>query len=135
MRNVLPVPRRAGRQWWAVSPGPETGTRGVRGRRRRGLRRVRGGARFLMMERPLAGEVVNIGCGGRIRLLDVLEQMGRVLGKSVDPEFAPPRAGDVRHSSADIGRARALLGYEPVVAFGEGIERTLAWARSEGAAR
>jgi UDP-glucose 4-epimerase len=81
-------------------------------------------------EKPLMGEVVNIGCGGRIRLLDVLSTMGRVLGVCVAPEFGPPRAGDVRHSSADIGRAKALLGYEPVMPFEEGIRRTLEWARS-----
>ncbi len=81
-------------------------------------------------EQPLMGEVVNIGCGGRIRLLDVLAAMGRALGVRVAPEFGPPRAGDVRHSSADIGRAKALLGYEPVMPFEEGIRRTLEWARS-----
>lgn len=83
-------------------------------------------------ERPLMGEVVNIGCGGRIRLLDVLATMGKAMGVSVRPEFGPPRAGDVRHSSADIGRAGALLGYEPVMPFEEGIRRTLEWARAEG---
>jgi len=83
-------------------------------------------------ERPLMGEVANIGCGGRIRLLDVLAAMGRSLGVSVTPEFGPPRAGDVRHSSADIGRAKSLLGYEPIMSFEEGIGRTLEWAKSEG---
>jgi nucleoside-diphosphate-sugar epimerase len=56
--------------------------------------------------------------------------MGKALGVQVGPEFGPPRAGDVRHSSADIGRARALLGYEPVMSFEEGIRRTLEWAKS-----
>lgn len=80
--------------------------------------------------RPLAGEVINIGCGGRIRLLDVLAAMGRTLGVKVNPEFLPPRAGDVRHSSADISRAREILGYAPVVSFDEGIASTLSWARA-----
>ena len=79
--------------------------------------------------RPLAGEVINIGCAGRIRLVDVLAEMGAALGVKVDPEFLPSRAGDVRHSSADISRARDLLGYQPIVPFAEGIRRTLSWAR------
>lgn len=83
-------------------------------------------------EKPLMGEVANIGCGGRIRLLDVLAAMGKALGVEVRPEFGPPRAGDVRHSSADIGRARALLGYQPILPFEEGIRRTLEWAKAEG---
>jgi len=79
-------------------------------------------------EKALAGEVVNIGTGARISLLAVLKHMGEVLKVDSTPTFGPPRAGDVRHSSADISAARALLGYEPVVDFGEGIKRTLGWA-------
>jgi nucleoside-diphosphate-sugar epimerase len=55
--------------------------------------------------------------------------MAEVLNVDSTPTFGPPRAGDVRHSSADISAARSLLGYEPVVDFGEGIRRTLEWAR------
>jgi len=79
--------------------------------------------------RDLTGDVINIGTGCRIRLLDVLAHMGRVLEVDATPEFAEPRPGDVRHSTADISRARERLGYEPVVDFGEGIARTLAWAK------
>ncbi|MFO0785112.1 MAG: NAD-dependent epimerase/dehydratase family protein [Phycisphaerales bacterium] len=79
-------------------------------------------------EKPLAGEVVNIGTGARISLLQVLKHMGEVLKVDSTPTFGPPRAGDVRHSSADISQARSLLGYEPIVDFGEGIRRTLEWA-------
>ena len=79
---------------------------------------------------PLAGEVFNIGCAGRVRLLDVLAAMGKAVGARVDPEFFPPRAGDVRDSSADISLARAVLGYEPIVSFDEGIRRTIEWTRS-----
>jgi UDP-glucose 4-epimerase len=80
--------------------------------------------------RPLAGEVFNIGTSHRTRLLDVLARMGESLGVDSTPSFAPPRAGDVRHSVADISRAREVLGYEPVVDFAEGIRRTLEWART-----
>jgi UDP-glucose 4-epimerase len=80
--------------------------------------------------RPFAGDVVNIGTGVRIRLLDVLGRMGEALGVDATPTFAPPRAGDVRHSVADISRARELLDYAPVVDFAEGIRRTIDWART-----
>jgi UDP-N-acetylglucosamine 4-epimerase len=83
--------------------------------------------------RRLTGEVMNIGCGGRIRLLDVLDEMGRALGVKVDPEFHPPRAGDVRHSSASIDRAKELVGYEPIVSFAAGIRELLAWEKAERA--
>jgi UDP-glucose 4-epimerase len=69
--------------------------------------------------------VFNIGTGRRISLLEVIEQMGRALNVPVKPTFGPARAGDVRDSVADITRARELLGYEPIVDFGEGIARTL----------
>ena len=82
-------------------------------------------------EKALEGEVFNIGCGTRIRLLDVLEQMGKVLNVDATPAFAPARAGDVRHSSADISRAKAALGYAPVMDFNEGIRLTLEWARGQ----
>ncbi|MCC6284062.1 MAG: SDR family oxidoreductase [Phycisphaerales bacterium] len=79
--------------------------------------------------RPLAGEVINIGTGRRSSLLDVLGAMGKALGIAVNPGFAPPRAGDVRHSCAEISRAKELLGYEPVVHLQEGLARTLEWAK------
>jgi UDP-glucose 4-epimerase len=78
--------------------------------------------------RDLRGEVINIGCGGRVTLLDVLASMGRTLQVDSTPSHVEPRAGDVRHSSADIAKAKEMLGYSPVVGFDEGIRRTLAWA-------
>lgn len=84
-------------------------------------------------EKRLEGETINIGCASRIRLLDVLARMGEVLNVDATPAFAAPRAGDVRHSSADISRARAILGYEPVMDFAHGIRLTLDWARAQAA--
>ncbi len=76
-------------------------------------------------ERPLAGEIMNIGTSRSIDLLEILECMGRVLGVDSTPTMAPPRPGDVRFSVADITRARELIGYEPSVTFDAGIERLL----------
>lgn len=73
----------------------------------------------------LEGETVNIGCGEKYSLLELLAQMNAVLGTSAEPDFQPPRAGDVKDSLAAIGAARALIGYEPVVTFGDGLRTTL----------
>jgi UDP-glucose 4-epimerase len=71
------------------------------------------------------GRVYNIGGGGSITVLDLVRHLQELLGSSVRPQFGPPRAGDVRHSQADISRARRDLGYDPQVSFAEGLRRTL----------
>jgi UDP-glucose 4-epimerase len=75
------------------------------------------------------GEVVNIGCGEAVDLNHMVGEFNRVLGTHFKPVYEPPRAGDVMHSLADISAARALLGYQPVVPFGEGLRQTIAWYR------
>jgi len=73
----------------------------------------------------VAGEAFNIACGEAVTLLDLLQKMAEVSGRGVAPRFEPPRAGDVRNSLADIGKATRLLGYRPSVSFREGLRRTL----------
>ncbi len=75
------------------------------------------------IDRPLLGDVFNIGTGVRVSLLQVLETMARAFGVKADPVFAPARAGDVRDSVADIAKARRDLGYEPRVGLEEGLAR------------
>ncbi len=70
------------------------------------------------------GKVVNIACGDRVSLLEILEIVYGLAGKRVAPRFEPARVGDVRDSLADITRAKELLGYEPKVGFAEGLART-----------
>ena len=82
----------------------------------------------------VAGEVFNVACGQRFTLLDLLQMLNRILGTSVEPRFGEARAGDVKHSLADISKAQRLLGYSPTVSFEEGLERTVAWRRSHEAA-
>jgi len=74
---------------------------------------------------PLGGEAVNVGTGGRVSLLEVVATLNATLGTSLEPEFRPSRAGDVRDSQASLTRVRELLGYEPEVDFAEGLRRTL----------
>lgn len=71
------------------------------------------------------GEVVNLACGGSISINEVIRAINKTLGTSVATRHEPERAGDVRHSSADIGRARELLGFEPVVSFDDGLTRAI----------
>jgi len=77
----------------------------------------------------VAGRTINAADGRSIDLLKLLEILNRLLGLNVEPEFAPPRAGDVRESLADITLARKLLGYEPQVDFEEGLRRSIDYYR------
>lgn len=79
----------------------------------------------------VAGQVINIGCGEAVTLLDVLAELSRLLGRRVEARHEPPRPGEVRHSRADITRGRELLGYAPAVSFGEGLQRTVTWYREQ----
>jgi len=81
-----------------------------------------------------SGEVINVATGGRVSLNELFEAMRRLIGADVHPAYAEPRAGDVRDSQADIGRARRILGYEPSVSFEDGLARTVAWYRASRAA-
>ena len=69
----------------------------------------------------LRGQVVNVGTGRRASVNDIVAAANRLAGKRVEPVHAPPRAGDVRDSLADITAARALLGYEPATSFEDGL--------------
>ena len=83
-------------------------------------------ANLLAMAAPnVAGRVYNVACGNRISLNELVATIGRVLGRIIEPVHEPGRPGDVRHSMADISRARDDLGYEIGVSFEEGLSRTI----------
>jgi UDP-glucose 4-epimerase len=71
------------------------------------------------------GESVNVGCGSRISLLDIIERLEALLGHRVERRHTPARAGDVPHTLADVSHAKRVLGYEPLVGFDEGFRRTV----------
>ncbi|HWG41193.1 MAG TPA: SDR family oxidoreductase [Gemmataceae bacterium] len=79
----------------------------------------------------VSGQVYNIGTGRSTSVLDLVAALNRQLGTDIAPQLAPARAGDVRHSRADISAARRDLGYEPVVPFEEGLAQTLRWYRQQ----
>lgn len=74
-----------------------------------------------------AGNAFNIAYGGREYLIDIYEDLCKALGKHVKPNFGPDRAGDIKHSNADIGKARKLLGYDPEYDFARGIALAIEW--------
>jgi nucleoside-diphosphate-sugar epimerase len=76
--------------------------------------------------RKLEGEVVNVACGERTSLNQLLRYIAELAGARVEPEYRPARAGDIRDSLADVRAAHALLGYEATVGVREGLRRTFA---------
>lgn len=76
-----------------------------------------------------AGEAFNIAYGGREYLIDIYYDLCRALGKDTEPNFGPDRAGDIKHSNADISKAGKLLGYQPEYDFKQGIELAIDWYR------
>ncbi|MGD0766937.1 MAG: NAD-dependent epimerase/dehydratase family protein [Tepidisphaeraceae bacterium] len=81
-------------------------------------------------EQRLDGVAINIACGSRITIAELAKRMARWLGRDdLKPIHAPERAGDVKHSLADLRRAKEVLGYEPIVGFDAGLDATMKWYR------
>lgn len=78
----------------------------------------------------VSGKTMNVATGSAITLNQVVEILSELTGYKGKPAYAEPRSGDIRHSLADISRARELLGYVPLVDFREGLRRTVDWYRT-----
>src|SRR5688572_14656718 len=76
------------------------------------------------------GQIINVATGGRISLNQLFETMRKLTGATTQPVYVESRAGDVRDSQADIRLARQILGYEPIVPFDEGLQKTVEWYRT-----
>ena len=76
-----------------------------------------------------AGEAYNIAYGGREYLIDIYEGLCKALDIEREPIYGPDRAGDIKHSNADISKARAKLGYDPEWSFERGIKEAIQWYR------
>jgi len=74
-----------------------------------------------------AGEAYNIAYGGREYLIDIYNTLTKALNKDIQPNFGPDRKGDIKHSNADISKARKLLGYDPDYDFAKGIKCAVDW--------
>jgi UDP-glucose 4-epimerase len=80
--------------------------------------------------REIAGKVINVATGRRTDLYQTFQILKKLTGYSGEVKYAPERAGDVKHSLADISRAEQYLGYKPSVDFEEGLSRTVEWYRA-----
>jgi nucleoside-diphosphate-sugar epimerase len=91
-------------------------------------------ANILACEAPSAsGRTFNIGTGHAVSLNQVLQMLQKASGKTLETKYEPAREGDIRDSLADIRLAKEFLGYEPLVQFAEGLERTFAWYQANHA--
>jgi UDP-N-acetylglucosamine 4-epimerase len=73
--------------------------------------------------------VYNIACGTRLSLNELYKRLSAIVGKDIKPIYGPERKGDVRHSDADITRARRFLDYEPIIDAVKGLELAVRWYR------
>ena len=76
------------------------------------------------------GEVFNIACGEHTTINSLVRMIKELIGSDIKPLYEEERKGDVRHSQADISKARRILGYEPKVDLGTGLERTIKWFKA-----
>lgn len=74
-----------------------------------------------------AGQAYNIAFGGREYLIDIYYGLTEALGVDLEPNFGPDRAGDIKHSNADISKAKEFLGYDPEWSFERGIKDAIVW--------
>ena len=76
-----------------------------------------------------AGQAVNISAATSVTVNQVVNEVRSLLGKDIEPVYAPPRPGDIKHSLADVSLARKLMNYEPQVDFADGLARAIGWYR------
>ncbi|NMO96635.1 SDR family oxidoreductase [Paenibacillus lemnae] len=88
---------------------------------------IQANLRACLAPHDAAGEVYNIAFGGREYLIDIYDDLCSALNKHIEPVFGPERAADIRHSNADIAKARERLGYNPDINFHTGIALALEW--------
>lgn len=74
-----------------------------------------------------AGEAFNIAYGGREYLIDIYHTLTEALGVDIEPHFGPDRAGDIKHSNADVSKAKKMLGYDPEFDFEKGLAEAIEW--------
>ncbi len=90
---------------------------------------IEGNLKAALSGKEAEGEAFNIAAGGRTTLLEVYRVLAEELGREGEPVFGPERAGDIRHSNADVSKAEKLLGYKPEIDFAQGIKMAMDWYR------
>ena len=89
-------------------------------------------ANILALETSLMNynDVYNVACGEQTNLRQLIEYINEITGESVEPEFVKAREGDIKHSLADISKAKQVFGYAPEYLVNEGLKQTIAWYRN-----
>lgn len=77
------------------------------------------------------GETINIACGKSIPINELVRVINKILGKKIKPIYDKPRLGEVKHSLADIRKARKLIGYRPIYSFEKGLRDTIKWIKEK----
>ena len=77
-----------------------------------------------------SGEAFNVAYGGREYLNDIYKTLVKALGKDIEPIYGPDRKGDIKHSNADISKAKRLLGYDPQYDFARGLNEAIEWYKT-----
>ncbi|HEY9061624.1 MAG TPA: SDR family oxidoreductase [Pseudobacteroides sp.] len=88
---------------------------------------IRANLRACLAGKEACGEIFNIATGGRVFLIDLYNSICKLLEKDIEPLYGPDRKGDVKHSNADISKAREYLGYYPEISVDEGLKRCIQW--------
>ncbi len=86
-----------------------------------------------LIKENIAGDVFNVGAGSPNSINDLLDNLKKIIGSKIQPEFRPSRPGDVRKTHADISKAKKILGWQPKVNFRQGLEKTVEWFKSHSA--
>ncbi len=81
----------------------------------------------MLAPKDATGQAYNIAYGDQIYLIDLYNELCRLLGKDIQPNYGPDRAGDIKHSKADISKARNFLGYDPDWSFERGFADAVEW--------
>jgi UDP-glucose 4-epimerase len=85
-------------------------------------------ANILAVEaKDISAEIFNIACGKKTTINSLAEKINKLLKKKIAPRYNGPRPGDIRHSFADITKAKKMLKYEPKVSFEQGLKKTIRW--------
>lgn len=79
-----------------------------------------------------SGEIFNITCGSSMSVNDLVEKLNVIFDSNLEPEYLPAKSGEVKHSLADVNKAKELLGFEPKVSVNEGLRRTCEWYMGAG---
>jgi UDP-N-acetylglucosamine/UDP-N-acetylgalactosamine 4-epimerase len=82
-------------------------------------------------DKQAVNQVYNVACGEQTSLNQIIEMLNGISGRQLQPNYGPERAGDVKHSKADIGKIQSLLGYRPVIMFREGLEKIYKWYKTD----